>query len=133
MSLYSFDDMAREANQTLDATDRLRAEFERTRITGTAGDDEVTVTALASGAIINVRISDEALRRRGAGDLSGLVLAAVQSAVANAASHRMEALEPILGAAASMTEVNKYIERVTAQLRAGQRPEPFGPRDRRST
>ncbi|GAA2801764.1 YbaB/EbfC family nucleoid-associated protein [Crossiella cryophila] len=91
-----FQEQGRKAEQRLAAYDGMREEIAAVEVTATAPDRSVTVTAGPGGAIKNLQFTEEALRRPPQA-LAAMVLATIQTAVAEGARRQAETVQRYVG------------------------------------
>ncbi|MEV0086760.1 YbaB/EbfC family nucleoid-associated protein [Saccharopolyspora sp. NPDC050642] len=88
-----------------DQIEAIAEEIRNKIATVQACDGEVEVRAMATGHVVDLTISPLAIRRYDAAALSGQLLAAIQSATAEAANMQLEALRPAIGEARSFRQL----------------------------
>lgn len=105
--------------------EEARAELEDLRVTAASPDNSVTVTVRCGGAIEEIRISDDAMRR-GSRIVGHLVLSTIQRAKATASTRVAERLRDVMGARMDLAAMvrEQIPEELTAEQPDQNTPEP---------
>ena len=85
------------ADKQLDRYAAMKDEIARIQATATSADRAVTVVAGPAGAVLDIRLSDHALRPGAARALSGSIMSTLRLAVADAARQQAEVVQRYVG------------------------------------
>jgi DNA-binding protein YbaB len=75
----------------------MKDEIARIQATATSADRAVTVVAGPAGAVLDIRLSEQALKAASARDLSGSIMSTLRLAVADAARQQAEVVQAHVG------------------------------------